>query len=161
MTYVSIPDFDNYQVSNLGTVRKKLKNGGYRVINPWLSDSHYSVTLVNETGRKVFYIHRLVLIAFGPPMPADRPLCMHLDDNPANNCIQNLMWGDKRMNAMMAVSNGRLCPAELRVFLTREEAEAVREEYAAGKSMQQIATLFGCSRWTISNIVHNRTARLS
>ena len=31
--------------------------------------------------------------AFNGPAPADKPLCMHLDENASNNKPENLAWG--------------------------------------------------------------------
>lgn len=160
MTYKQIPEYPRYEISDEGTVRKKLKSGNYRVINPWRGDSHYTVTLTDDfKQRKNYYIHRLVQVAFGPPQPDDMPLVCHRDDDPTHNHIDNLTWGSKQTNAQMAVANGKLCPASDRVYLTRDEAKQVKEQFAAGKSMRQLATIFGCSRWTISNIVSNKTLR--
>jgi hypothetical protein len=160
MTYTEIPGYPAYEVSNVGTMRKKLSSGSYRVINPWQCGKHFMVTLTDEYKQKrSFYIHRLVQVVYGPEQPADMPLVCHRDDDPSHNHIDNLEWGNKQTNARMAVANGKLCPAIDRVYLTREEARQVREQFATGKSMRQLATIYGCSRWTISNIVRNKTLR--
>jgi plasmid maintenance system antidote protein VapI len=160
-TYVPITDYVDYEVSDFGQVRKKLQSGTYRYLTNWLNDKHFVATLHKDGAAKNFYVHRLVLQQHGPEQPADMPLALHLDDNPANNEISNIVWGSKRTNAQMAVKNGKLCPHSMKMFLTPQQAQIVRDMFASGKfSMRDIAKEMGCSRWTVSNIVHNRINRL-
>lgn len=159
IAYKTIQDFPDYLINSAGDVLRRTQSGNLRTIKPWLNRTHYAVTLTNQDCKKVFYLHRLVLIAFGPKQPKHLPLALHKDDDTSNNDLSNLIWGDKRMNAQMAVSNGRLCAAELRVYLTKDEAEQVRQAHDSGLSMSRIAKQFGCSRWTISNIVNGRVAK--
>src|SRR6516162_5295689 len=42
--------------------------------------------------RRTFKVHRLVLEAFRGPRPAGMQ-CRHLDSNPLNNELKNLVWG--------------------------------------------------------------------
>lgn len=90
--FKDIEGFPNYLVSNLGTVIsfrfgkiKKLKQHqnlqGYR-----------QVTLYDDKGiSKMFYVHRLVAKAF-IQNPDNLPIVNHKDENPSNNCVDNLEW---------------------------------------------------------------------
>lgn len=157
----AIDGYSQYEVSSDGQCRKKIKSG-YRPIKPYWNNDHYQVSLTDEfRNRKCAYIHRLVLVSFGPDQPENKPLALHRDDNPSNNHIDNLVWGDKSDNGKMAVENGRLRPYSEHKFLNREEAAKVRSMRSLGLSMSRIAREFGCSRWTVSNVLNNRIKRLA
>ena len=47
---------------------------------------------------KTYKVHRLVCDAFHGPAPDDKPVCMHLDENSANNRPDNLDWGTQKEN---------------------------------------------------------------
>ena len=47
---------------------------------------------------KVYKVHRMVCEAFHGPAPAGAPVCMHLDENSANNRPDNLKWGTQKEN---------------------------------------------------------------
>ena len=51
--------------------------------------------------RKCFIVARLICEAFHGPSPDDRPVAMHLDENPSNNTPENLKWGTQRENLAM------------------------------------------------------------
>lgn len=159
ISFKTIPDFPDYFINADGIVLRRTPNGNLRTIKPWLNMKHLMITLKNEAGTKAFYLHRMILIHFGPKPPKHLPLALHRDDNPFNNALDNLIWGDKRMNSQMAVENGKLMDYDLKVYLTKAEADQVVRDYASGQSMRAIAKQFGCSRWTVSNIVHGRVAK--
>ena len=52
-------------------------------------------------------IHRLVAEAY-IPNPDNKPLVMHLDDNPLNNHVSNLKWGTHKENLYSALENGKI-----------------------------------------------------
>lgn len=66
-----------------------------------------------------FAVHRLVCEAFHGPPPADRPVCMHLDENFRNNRPENLRWGTQAEN--MRAPN-------LRAFWTPDRQAAARRK---------------------------------
>ena len=47
---------------------------------------------------KTYKVARLVCEAFNGPQPADKPVCMHLDENSRNNKPANLAWGTQKEN---------------------------------------------------------------
>ena len=85
-----------YQVSNKGNVRTfqrdrsmlmKLKDWfGYKVVMLW-----------NNKVRKDAKVHRLVAEAF-IPNPDNLPIINHKDENPSNNCVENLEWCTYKYN---------------------------------------------------------------
>lgn len=101
------------------------------------------------------YVHRLVLEAFVGPCPAGL-MGRHLDDDPANNRVENLAWGTRLDNAADAVRNGRTTKGERsgNAKLTDEKVVEIREAYAAGEMDQyQLAARHGVFQTNICKIV--------
>jgi hypothetical protein len=69
---------------------------GYRSVQ--LADGRGDLTAVK--------VHRLVLLAFRGEPPPDKPFGLHEDDDPANNHLGNLRWGNRTENAWDSVGNG-------------------------------------------------------
>ncbi len=99
----------------------------------------------NGRGQR-FFVHRLILEAFVGPCPSGMECC-HKDDDPTNNCLENLRWDTRKANMVDAYANqkrGKLHRKELDlVFLLRQQ----------GMTQQKIADQFGVRQGTISNIL--------
>lgn len=102
--WFDIPNFSNYQVSDLGKVRalpKKVKtyNGTRttkaKILNPWLHRGKPMVKLVGDDGvQHAIYVDRLVLRTFKPNLKETKR-CIHKDKDPLNNRLENLSWENK------------------------------------------------------------------
>lgn len=84
-----------YQVSNLGNV-KSLGNGNSnnskeRILKPGNSNGYKRVVLSKNKEKKMYCVHRLVAQAF-IHNPNNYPMINHKDENPLNNCVENLEW---------------------------------------------------------------------
>lgn len=87
-TWRIIPGFENYEVSNLGNVRKI--DG--KVMKQFPLSNGYMKTLLRANGvRKNVLIHRLVMSAFVGACP-DGKQVNHIDENRANNMLSNLEY---------------------------------------------------------------------
>ena len=82
----------SYEVSNLGRVRN-WRTG--RILKPWASParngSYLKVGLWRYGRRRVFFVHRLVALAF-IPNPQGKPEVNHFDEDTTNNRESNLSW---------------------------------------------------------------------
>ena len=108
-----------YQVSNLGRVRsltRKVKTfNGVRTSNGQLlkplktNTGYYRVDLKQNQKDKYMSIHRLVAEAF-IPNPNNYPIINHKDNNPQNNCVDNLEWCTQSYNVKYAYKYGNAKP---------------------------------------------------
>jgi HNH endonuclease len=113
-----VPSVPQVQASSWGRVRLKpyscvMYNGGIR---HYIPKPRTGRPMSKSTGRegapkrlmiyytglnKAFLVSRLICEAFHGTAPKDKPICMHLDENPSNNTPGNLAWGTQRENLSM------------------------------------------------------------
>jgi hypothetical protein len=103
---VDIPGYEGfYTVSDAGIItalpRKGTRGGA---VSMKLTRDHngreygYAQVCLWKAGKRSFlFVHRIVLAAFvGPPLPGWDGC--HLNDDPNDNRVENLMWGPQHMN---------------------------------------------------------------
>ena len=99
---------------------------------------------------------RVVLLALvGPPPPGTE--CCHGDGDPTNNRIGNLRWDTSSANRLDSVRHG----THPRLYgernpsskISDDDAETLRNEYAAGATQQALGTKYGLSQSHVSRIV--------
>ena len=96
-----------YQVSNLGRVKslrrsavlgKNIREVKEKIIKPFITNKGYYQILLSKKGKTSHkYVHRLVAMAF-IPNPNEYIIINHKDENPLNNCVDNLEWCDYSYN---------------------------------------------------------------
>lgn len=73
--------------------------GGTPHFGVWNKKDHRFITVYKG---KCYKVHQLVCEAFNGARPEDpkdgRTVCMHLDENSANNRADNLAWGTQKEN---------------------------------------------------------------
>ena len=121
-----IPGFKGlYQVSNMGRIksfRKSSKFGcpaEFILKNTVANNGYAQVTLYSDKKRSKILVHRLVADAF-IPNPNNYPQVNHIDENPLNNCVDNLEW-------CTAKYNNDFGTARLRASITKSEKKV--EQY--------------------------------
>jgi len=100
-----IPDFPNYEVSNLGRIKRRQ---WYRILKPHLRPDGYSQIQLSKDG--ITYdrrLHVLICAAFNGPPPFEDAKALHRDDVRTNNDPNNLYWGTPKQNSIDAVTNKR------------------------------------------------------
>lgn len=70
---------------------------------------------------RTYKIARLVCEAFHGAAPPDKPVCMHVDENAANNRANNLAWGTQKQNLN--------APGFLTYRSTRSEDNVLRKHH--------------------------------
>lgn len=102
----AIPSLPEYIASSDGRIMRlpyqgSMPRGGVR---PYGGEPYFGVW--SETDRRfilrfrgtTYKVARLVCEAFHGLPPADKPVCMHLDENSRNNRPVNLAWGSQKEN---------------------------------------------------------------
>lgn len=125
-----------YKVSNLGNVYSYYVNrnlkGGYTL------DGYRYVALRKDNVRKNKFVHRLVGIAF-IDNPNNLPLINHKDENPRNNCVDNLEWCDHEYNNTynnVHIRNSK--KISKRVYGYNESCELVYEYYGVREAARKL-----------------------
>lgn len=86
-----------YQVSNIDGKVRNVKTG--KVLKPNKVLHGYSQVGLYKNGKIQFFkIHRLVATMF-IPNPNNLPVVNHKDENPSNNCVDNLEWCTHKYNS--------------------------------------------------------------
>lgn len=151
------PDFgQHYEVSDHGRVRRTTRGikgpakPGHILWQRTVASGHKRVLLCNSPARKHFFVHTLVLTAFGGPKPEGTECC-HNDNNPANNIPGNLRWGTPSSNRLDRPNRGVKIRGELNrnSKLNADAARAIRADTRLSKA---IAADFGISPSTVQRI---------
>jgi len=166
-----IEDFENYEVSNYGNVRRNksivnYKNGlicnhkerylKFENINTNKKGLSYKrVTLSNKNKTKRFSVHRLVAIYF--LNNKENKLCVnHIDGNPSNNNVSNLEWCTHSENETHSYDIlKKINPIRK---LEEEDILLIREKGVLGRggNVMALANYYQVNKTTILNVLKNR-----
>ena len=107
--FLPIHNYVGYYISDTGHL---LHNG--RILTPRKGDreGHLAISFYNPGTKKreYEYVYRMVMHAFCPYGYSDKVIVRHLDDDPANNCIDILAYGTQKDNHVDAVRNRKYKP---------------------------------------------------
>lgn len=109
--WINHPVWPSYFLSSFGRVKRR----GV-ILNPY-RQGRYPAIIIKGQKRKV---HILVLESFIGLRP-DGLLGLHWDDDPDNNFLHNLHWGDTKANSADAKRNGRIGKARPKKLSPREQ----------------------------------------
>ena len=89
----TITDFPDYQVSNMGRVRRATRGRGYRgeFLNNHIDKNGYNVVRIRSYSK---ILHRLVAIAF-IPNPDNKETVDHINRQKTDNRVENLRWATR------------------------------------------------------------------
>lgn len=118
--WLPIRYFPDYWVSNKGRIWSSISEC-FLYGSPTGRCGHIDVSLQRYGVRHHRYMHRLVAEAF-IPNPHNYPIVRHLDDDPENNCVDNLAWGTCLDNVHDCISSGRFR------YFTEEDIEAANQK---------------------------------
>ena len=92
-----IDGFETYSVSTLGRVNN---NNTGRLLKGYKNTNGYMRVCLTKNGeQKHLFIHRLMAFAFIENLESKSDVD-HMDNNPANNSLDNLRWSSHRENLM-------------------------------------------------------------
>ena len=146
-----IPDFESYEVSDAGQVRRY---GKILKMQPRKLSAHLSVTLSKRGRKHRAYVHRLVLLAFVGHPPAGMEARHYPDRDPTNNSLSNLSWAWRGTNVRDRAEH-ETDNAGARHGVAKLTWNQVRAIRASSLSRKKIAEIYGVSPRAIDMILNN------
>jgi hypothetical protein len=163
-----IPAYPNYEVSDLGRVRRVAG----RILKIWTPPPPhrklpYTRVVLSDRGtrtQKTLLLHRLVAQAF-IPNPDNKPCVNHINFDVLDARAVNLEWCTRKENALHSYHAGRWGQFRPQrrgaehpsAKLTEDDVRKIREMSASGMSDAEVAGMFGVSRWSVSEIRDRKT----
>lgn len=164
--WIRIPDWDSYEISDLGRVRSYKKTGTNqtdaaipRVLKQGISVWGYpEVRLCNSGSSKKKRVHRLVAEVFLPNELLKREV-NHKDGDKLNNKAVNLEWVSRseNMQHLFRVMKSPVMRGEKNghAVLTSDDIAEIKSLWETGLFFQkEIASKFGIARTTVNSIVN-------
>jgi hypothetical protein len=149
-----------YEVSDHGRVKRVLASAGAVagcVLKPAVANrcGHLVVVLCVGGRCRRMFVHRLVLTAVVGPCPPGME-CRHLNGDPADNRIENLVWGTRTENMADKLRHGTTFHPRGEqngcAKLTEANVIEIRTLLAQRLTCAEIGRRFGVDRATISDI---------
>lgn len=150
-----------YDVSSMGRVRSwrsaGLSRGRRRraiIMTPQINANGYRRVLLSKgSARTPWLIGRLVLTVFVGKCPSGHQ-CAHLDGDPSNNRVGNLVWATPKENAAHREAHGNTYRGEDHpgAKLTGDQVRRIRDLRVSGAGVVPLGRLFGVLPSTISRI---------
>jgi hypothetical protein len=150
-----IPGYEGlYEVSDQGRVKSTFR---YRKILK-STVNRYGYQYVSLKGKK-YTVHTLVLLAFVGQKVSETCVCLHGDDNRANNSLTNLRWGTVKQNSEDMVLKGRSLTGDRnhQAKLTEADVWGAHVSRLFGASYSTIAKMLGVSHTAIGYIINGKT----
>lgn len=150
----AIPNHDGYYASEDGQLLSMKKQEPF-ILTPMASkDGHLYVYMYDEGESKKVWVHRAVLSAFCGKEEKDL-ICRHLDDDPSNNHINNLVWGTRQQNADDRKKNKGYPKGEKSssAKLDHVRVMEIRNRYAEGESSADLSIEYGISKNSVLKVV--------
>ena len=101
--------YPSYWVSSLGNVKRIYKSGKEHILKPSIDYKGYGkIDLIRKPQRVQGKIHRMVAECF-IPNPDNKPFVDHINENKADNRVENLRWATNSENQQNISSNRSNC----------------------------------------------------
>ena len=153
-----------YKLSSFGKVYSYFHN---RLLCP-MKDEHnyYCIDLASNCGRaRRIRLNRLVLMVFNPIPNPENFIAHHLNNNPEDNSLHNLMWVDSAFNTRYAMRYGNLHPEIFNAGensyyakITENQALNIIDQLNSGKyTIEQVAKLNNTTDGTVKGILYGKT----
>ena len=137
--WMSINNYDNYEVSTLGNVRNS--NTG-RILKQTCRGGYLTVGLCKNSIIKTYSVHRLVALAF-IDNPKNKPQVNHKDKNRGNNNVSNLEWSTASENNIHRSINV--------VQTTNQQVKVWRIDVNTDEKLELYGSIYLAAQWIVFN----------
>jgi hypothetical protein len=168
LRYKIVEGFPAYRVGTDGSVWSKLRRGeGAKMVmgdtwkklsepKPGGKTRYRQVLMTSPTGeRRMFTVHRLVLLTFRGPPPPEKHWAAHNNGNRLDNRLVNLRWASPKENSADMAKHGTLRngPKATKTKLTEQQVRDIRRRVADGEKMLRLSKEYGVrfsSLWAVA-----------
>lgn len=150
--------FENYQVSNMGRVRRYSKRyKSYHLVKTTVNahSGYVYVSLFNGDTRKNFALARLVAHAFVPGYSEHNNTVDHKDTDKSNNKATNLEWVSQKENTARSFAHGR--KKSVAYSKTGKFKEIIVDEKYHFKTITALAKFFNVSETQAHRYIDGET----
>lgn len=154
-----------YQVSDQGRVRSFVTPNRQKYRGPRILKSaehkitgHRWVSLWRDSKAKRVGVHRLVMLAFKPNANAKNLMVCHLNGKSDDNRLENLVWGDGKLNMSHAREHGTIYRGSRhhKAKIDENQAKEIKRMIFDGVPNREIAKLYPITENMISKIKNGR-----
>lgn len=156
--------YAGYEVSSLGRLRSYRKHKGsnrpvLRKLTPD-KEGYLQAGFIVDGKMVMRKIHHLVLEAF-VGLRGEGQVTRHLDGDPGNNQLSNLVWGSQSENMQDQIHHGTATRGvkNSQSKLSEEQVREIRSRLTEGESGSSLAKEFGLSDATICRIRYGHRYR--
>ena len=160
-TWLSIPGFPGYEVSECGNIRS-IRRVNPKILNVEVDRDGYRRVQLRRNGVPSHQVlSRLVALTFiGEPTHGQ--VCCHNDGNPANNAASNLRWDTQLGNIADKVIHGtaQVGSKHPNAEITESDARRIKEILSQSKkrgSLKKAAIETGISYHIVADISRGKT----
>jgi hypothetical protein len=152
----TITNFENYEVSNLGRIRRKYLKG-YKFRKPVNQRGYLTITFSIGSKFKKFQLHRLVAFEFIENI--DNKRCVnHINGIKTDNRIENLEWVTHSENEKHSFDVlGKITNGIIRRKIPLNDINIIKNLYSLGLTQVEIAKKYNVSPSAISLLINNKT----
>jgi predicted P-loop ATPase len=147
----TIKGFENYQISNLGSV---INVKSKRILKHSTLRGYKNVILSNNSFKKKFSVHRLVAMHF-IENTQNKPCVNHINGIKDDNRLKNLEWCTYSENEIHSYRNlGKINGGIKKRKIELNQIKVIKKMYNDGISQRKIAKIYNVCQDTIYKIVN-------
>jgi len=152
----TIQGFENYEVSNLGNIRR-LYLKGYKYRKPIIQYGYCTITFSVGLKFKKLQVHRLVAIEF-LENKEKKPCVNHINGIKTDNRVDNLEWCTYSENEKHSFDKlGKITNGIIRRKISINDIKYIKNLYLKGLYQKDIAKIYNVNQSTISLIINEKT----
>ena len=157
-----INNYPQYQVSNLGSIKREYPNGKFKMIKPLPSGCYryLMVTLCKNSQATKSYIHRIVADHFLPNPDPKNYSTVGFKNKDGQDCrVENLYWTNQQELMQLRQQQDRYYKGSEHHAsrLTEKDVIEIRKMKADGFRNVDICKLYGIHNATLSAILKRHT----